>query len=173
MKLYSLYLLPKNKLYAITDNKEYMERFLSERNSKLFKVVTKKGDKEECLKILTDNNINKLQIIPLEDENGDYEIIGTVYEDDTINCVCENMAETCNHLKLYFTQNVPFNEEYKAVLSALTTISKDINFHPIIQIDSVRLFYHLFKETFVEDLIEYDDDSNYKNEILNKYKNYM
>ena len=167
MKIYSLYLLSKNKLYAITDNREFMERFLSERNSKLFKVITRKYDKEEGLKLINDNNQNILNIIPLEDSND--EIVGTIEEDGVINRVCEKMAETCNYLKIHFTENVPFNNEYKAILSDLTTISKDIYYHPIIQIDSIKLFYHLFKETFVEnDNLEYDDEIE---DILNMYKN--
>lgn len=169
MKVYLIYLLPKNKLYAITDNREYMERFLSERNSKLFNVVTQKCDKDEGLKLLTNNSRNVLNVIPLEDMEGDYEIIGTIEEDDIINCVCEKIGDTCNHLKLHFTQNVPFNDEYKAVLAALTTISKDIDYHPIIQIDSVKLFYHLFKDTFAKtDHLGYDDETH---DILSKYLN--
>ena len=160
--------MPKNKLYAITDNKEYMERFMTERNSKLFKVVTRKCDKEEGLKIITDNNINVLVRIPLEDINGDYEIIGTTEEDDTINRVCEKMAETCDYLKRHFIENVPFTDDYKILLDTLTTISKDVNCHPIIQIDSLKLFYHLFKNTFVDDEeLEYDE---FTNDILDMYK---
>lgn len=165
MKIYLLYLLPKNTLYAITDNKEFMERFISERNSKLFKTITKKCNKEDGIKLLNDYAKYILNIIPLEDSNGDYHIIGTIEEDDIINRVCEQMAETCTQLKYHFMKNVPFNDEYKEVLNALTTISKDIDCHPIIQIDSIKLFYHLFKNTFTE--CENIDNDAYK--FLNSY----
>jgi hypothetical protein len=168
MKIYSLYLKTKNNVYAITDNIEFMKRFISERNSNLFKVTTLKCDKNEGLKLLNDNSKNVLNIIPLEDINGDYEIIGTIEEDNIINRVCERMAETCNYLKSNFIENVPFNDEYKALLNALTTISKDIDYHPIIQIDSVKLFYYLFKETFTE--CEEAEFENETYDILNMYK---
>ena len=150
MKLYVIYLRSKKSIYAYTDNKEYMERFLLERNSNLFKCVTKKIDKSDYIEFAKDKELLKLRTIPLEDSNGDCDIIGTASEENEIMTVCEKFGDTCEYLKLHFTKNVPFNNEYKELLNLLTTISKDINYHPIIQIDSVKLFYHLFKYTFIE-----------------------
>lgn len=148
MKVYLFY--HKNLLYGFTYNKEYMERFLLERNSRLFKCITKKMDKQEYFEFSKDKELLKLCEIPLEDTNGDCNIIGTVSEENEIMLVCEKFGETCEYLKVHFTKNVPFNNEYKEILDLLTTISKDSNHHPIIQIDSVKLFYHLFKDTFIE-----------------------
>ena len=154
-------------LYAVTDNKSYCNQFLRERNSKCFRVITKKMDEHECLKILNNNKSLNLNMIPLESSDGDCNIIGTTQEDNILSSVCEKMAESCEYLKLHFTKNVPFNIEYKELIDNLTTISKNINNHPIIQIDSVKLFYHLFKETFVEhSQIELDD------EFIEFYKKY-
>lgn len=148
MKLYLLYM--KNQLYGITDNKDYVTQFLSQRKSNIFTVVTEKMDKEECIKYIQDNSSLKLIEILLEDENSSYTIIGTVKEEDEINCTCEKFSDTCNSFKLHFLPNFPFKKKIKSFLEDLTTISKMENNHPIIQINSVKLFYHLFKETFTE-----------------------
>lgn len=169
MKIYLLYLIPKNKLYAVTDSAKYLERFLSERNEKLFRIITKKVNYDEGFQFLDENKFINLNIIPLEDSNGDCSIIGTIQEDNILCRVCDKFGETCEYLKLHFTKNVPFNDEYKSLLYALTSISKNINNHPIIQIDSVKLFYHLFKETFINQ--EYiDDTDNSINDRLEKYR---
>ena len=167
MKIYLLYLISNGMLYAVTDNKTYLNEFLRQRNPKCFKRISKKMDNSECLKILTDNRLLVLDSIPLESSDGDCNIIGTTQEDNMLSSVCEKMAESCEYFKLHFTKNVPFNIEYKELIDNLTTISKNINNHPIIQIDSVKLFYYLFKETFVEHhQIESDD------EIIDNYKKY-
>lgn len=173
MKIYLLFLLPKNKLYAITDNKKFLKQFLSERNSNIFNIVTKSYNEESMLELLEEYKLLKLHNIPLEDSNGDYEIIGTLQEDNLLSDVCERFDETCRHLKLHFTKNVPFKNEYKYILDSLTTINKNINNHPIIQIDSVKLFYYLFKETFVDisnsnDIYISDDEFD----IIEKFKAY-
>ena len=151
MKIYLLYHLSKNQLYGISDNRRYIKRFLKERNPKLFKVITNEYDDDEFLQIKNKNPLLILKPIPLENKNGDMEIIGTSQEDYKLTCVCEQMSETCEYLKLYFEKNVPFNNEYAALINDITTISKPINNHPIIQIDTVKLFYHIFKETFIND----------------------
>jgi hypothetical protein len=174
MKVYLLYLLPKKKLYAFTDNKDYLKRFLSERNSKLFKVKEKRLDKEnDGDSIFMMENVSKhLNIVPLEDKNGDCSIIATNEEDHILSDVCEKMEEVCSSLKVYFTENVPFNDEYKSILDDLTTVTKNINNHPIIQIDTVKLFYYLFKETFIsqDDIALMDDIDDITNEFYEKYK---
>jgi hypothetical protein len=168
MKIYLLYILPNSKLYAISDNKEFIKRFLTERNPKLFKLVTKKCDKEVGLPFMSTNYKYQLDRIPLEDDNGDCELIGTIEEGSIINLVCEKMAETCTYLKNRLSNNDYFTDEFKSLLNDLTTISKDLNYHPIIQIDSIKLFYHLFKETFIhKDEITYDESD----EILYSYRN--
>lgn len=175
MKIYSLYLISRNILYAVTDNKSYIKKFLSERNRNLFKVNITKFDKDDGLKYLDSNKFLKLNEILLEDSDGVCTIIGTIQEDDILGCICEKMSENCEYLKLHFTQNVPFNNEYKSLLNELTTITKNINNHPIIQIDSVKLFYYLFKDTFVEakylDYLSDDDDDT--NVYMEKYKIYF
>jgi hypothetical protein len=148
MKLYLLYL--KNQLYGVTNKKDYMIQFLSERNSNLFDVVTKKMDDDECMKYMSNNASLKLTEIILEDKNGSYAVIGTIKEEDELNYTCEKFVDTCNNFKLHFLHNVPFKKKFKSLLDDLTTISKVENYHPIIQIDSVKLFYYLFKETFLE-----------------------
>ena len=174
MKIYLLYLLPQNKLYAVTSSKKYMKQFLEERNSKCFNVIKRKFDDEDAKIFLDSNSRLKLDTIPLEDLNGDYSIIGTIEENYTINCVCENMAESCYHLKLHFMENIPFKDEYIELLDNLTTISKNINCHSIIQIDSVKLFYFLFKETFT--ILDEDDylidTDEYLNEIISAYRSH-
>ena len=172
MKIYLLYLLPKNKLYAVSDNKKYVKRFLSERNSKLFNVITRKGDDEELVKIIDDNKRIKLNIIPLEDYNGDHNIIGTVDEDNILTAVCENMSDICDYFKLHFTSDIPFKRKYIELIDNLSTISKNVNYHPIIQIDSVKLFYYLFKESFfcldILDIIDTGED--YIDDFISQYK---
>ena len=168
MKLYLLYLLPKNTLYAITNNRKYLNQFLSERNPKIFNVITKKFDDDEYEKFMTSYSHFSLIDIPLEDCKSQYTIIGTIDECNIIDTVSESMAESCNYLKLHFTKNVPFNNEYKEILDALTTISKNSNYHPIIQIDSVKLFYYLFKETFT--MIDDSDMDDEIYDIIERYK---
>ena len=148
MKLYLLYL--KNQLYGITNNKEYVTQFLSERNPNLFNVITEKMDDDECMKYISNNSSLKLIEILLEDKNGSYSLIGTIKEDEELNYTCEKFVDTCNNFKLHFLDNVPFKKKVKSLLDDLTTISKVENYHSIIQIDSVKLFYYLFKETFLE-----------------------
>lgn len=175
MKLYLIYLRSKNRLYAITDIRDYLERFCSERNPRCFSVCINKFSKEDGLAFMTKYSSLKLQEIPLESEDGDCSIIGTIHEEYMFNVVCENMAESCDQLKLYFTKNVPFNNEYKELLDSLTTITKDENFHPIIQMNTVKLFYYIFRDTFVEDndVKLLNTDTGYLNEIISKYKNHI
>lgn len=149
MKLYLLYL--KNILYGISDNKKLVNQFLSERNSNLFTVVVKKIDEELCYKYKVDNPSLTLTEIILEDKNGLYTIIGTIKEEEKLNYTCEQFVDTCNSFKLHFLNNVPFKKKIKSLLDDLTNISKIENDHLIIQIDSVKLFYYLFKETFLEE----------------------
>lgn len=166
MKVYLIYLLPKKKLYAFTDNKCYLERFLLERNEKLFKVKEKTIDDDSLF--LLENISLHLNVIPLENKDGDCNIIGTNTEEAILDTVCEKMGEVCDYLKVHLTKNVPFNIEYKSLLEDLTTITKNTNNHPIIQMDTVKLFYYLFKETFIEqNEIDYIDDTD---DFIKKYK---
>ena len=148
MKIYRIYHKTIGGLYAITDKKEYFEKFLSQRNSNLFTLEKFKIDKDRVEEYLTHNSKLRLIDIPLEDETGDYSLIGTVNEENILNLICERVGDFCYHLNLNFTQNFPFNSEYKTLIDDLTTISRDENYHQIIQLDSVKLFYFLFRNTF-------------------------
>ena len=160
--------MPKRKLYAITNNKLYIDRFLNERNTNCFKLVITKCDKDEWDNIIQEDRRYLLTRIPLENSDGDFEIIGTMYENNILDRVSEKMADTCETLKLHFVQNVPFNMEYKMILEDLCTVSKNIDNHAIIQIDSVKLFFALFKETFV-DLSE-ENDTSEDNDMIEYYR---
>ena len=113
MKAYLIYLKPRNILYAISNDKKLVKQFLSERNNKLFHTEIKTVDNDEWLMLLNGRKLLRLQNIPLEDSNGDYNIIGTIVEDNQLTAVCEKMMESCYHIKQHFTNNVPFKNEYK------------------------------------------------------------
>lgn len=171
MKIYLIYILPKNKLYAISDNKKYVKRFLLERNAKNFKVIKKKFDTDEYNDFLNENIRLRLYEIPLEDLSGNYTIIGTNIENYIIDSVCENIADSCFRFKVHFMENFTFNNEYKAVLDAMTTVSKNINEHLILQIDSMKLFYYLFKETFADydQCVFIDEKSEYIKNLIDNF----
>jgi transcriptional regulator of NAD metabolism len=60
--------------------------------------------------------------------------------------------------------------EYKTILENLCTVSKNIDNHPIVQIDTVKLFYALFKNTFIDiSDIENATDNDHE-ELLNQYR---
>ena len=174
MKYYLLYLLPRKKLYAFTNNKDELNLFLSQRNSSLFIVRAQKirDDDDANINFLIKNKLLQLIKIPLESSDGDCYIIGTQREENVLNGVCERLADTFAAFKFHFTENFLFNDEYTELLDNLTTISKNINNHPIMQIDSVKLFYSLFKETFIDsgslDLLT--DEDTESTDIISLFK---
>ena len=176
MKLYLVYLISNSKLYAITEDHTRLKKFLSERNRNLFKVIPRKLEKDDLRHLDAEYRRLKMIDINLESSDGDFTIVGTIDEESILTHICEKMESRCNEFKLHFTKNVPFNKEYLELLDSLTTIVKNINNHPIIQIDSVRLFYYLFKDTFlnIEHLETLNDEvSDSIDDYIEKYRSYF
>lgn len=149
MKVHLFYLRSEeNRLYAYTTNDEYARQFIETRNKEAFYYKTEKMDELICKAFMNKHKTLQLITVPLADENDKYSIIATYEEDEKLMVAEEELGNQMDYFNYHFLKNVPFNDEYKELISQLTTYYHDENNHPVIDVDEVKLFYEIFKNTF-------------------------
>ena len=151
MKVHLLYLKTTRSLYGISIQKDIVDRFLSERNSKSFIHKTKKMDKNKYNEFLKVNN-NRNRILseyPLDDDSGSYIIIATATEDEMLSEACDIINKRMYEIKKNFSEYIHLKEPFNTVIDNLTDCYISDEQQPVIVIDTVRLFYRLFQDTFI------------------------
>lgn len=150
MKIYLFYLKENPKeLYAFTLDKEYKDRFMDERNMNLFYMKKEHIEKNICM-VFTNKNKSK-QIIKdvLNDGKKDYVVMCTLEESVKLSESCEYIENTCRAIK-ELIHNYSLKKKYLKSILALTDVIKNQNTNPTLKINSFKLFYELFKNTFYE-----------------------
>lgn len=156
MKVYLFYLLSdNNRLYAYTTDKEYADRFLTERNPDLFK--RKKKEFDDPMGKLFLNSHKKLQLFdgPLTEDGKSLSILMTYEENDKLTDSFETLIDELDAIRVYFTEDIALKEEWCELINRMTIIAKaeerEDQVDVIAEINTLSLFYHLFKNTFHPD----------------------
>lgn len=159
MKIELIYL--KNKLYCYSNNHDYVNKFLSQRNRNLFTVKNKKMNKEE-FKIFDNSNYQiKLCEILLYDGINDLCIIGTHEEDFKLSIISEKIYDKIDNLNKYYQSKSILKNKVLKSINYLTNIIVDKNSqNQYFKIDTLNLFYYLFKNTF-KNIDDYDIDEKF------------
>lgn len=167
MKVHLLYLKKTKLLYGISIQKNVIDRFLSERNHKSFIHKIKKISKEKYDKFLKINN-NRNRILseyPLTDNNGSYTIIATAIEDEILSEVCDIINKRMYEIKKNFSTYIHLKEPFNTAIDNLTDCYISDEQQPIVVIDTVKLFYRLFQDTFIPvcelEFLEKDESFDY------------
>lgn len=148
MKVELIYL--KDKLYCYSDNHEYVKKFLSQRNQKLFKVIKCKMNKNE-FKIFDNTNYQiKLCEILLFDGIDDMYIIGTNNEDFRLTIASDEIYDTINSINTFyqFKNDILKDKILKSIKYLTNTIVDNTLKKQEFKINTLNLFYNLFKNTF-------------------------
>lgn len=148
----TLFKLKNNKeLYAYSINKEYIKLFKEQRNMNLFDKYDVEMDKYELM-IFT-NKYKSYQLVKdyLYDGQNDIEIVASVSETSALTESCDDIYNTACTID-EFSNDYPLKQKYLNIISVLTDSitlcdekSKSLN------INTFKLFYHLFRNTFSED----------------------
>lgn len=173
MKVHLLYLKQRKSLYGISIHEEIIDRFLSERNSKCFVYKTKKMSESKFNKFINKNN-NKNKILseyPLESKNGSYIIIATAIEDEILSEACDIINRRMYEIKKNFSNYIHLKEPYNTVIDNLTDCYISDEQQPVVVIDTVKLFYKLFQDTFIPDDLEIIKKSETFDSLFNKIIN--
>ena len=150
MKVYLFYLKEDpRELYAFTLDKEYKNRFMSERNMNLFYMKKEHMEKNICMVFMNKNKSKQIVRDVLNDGKTDYEILCTVEESTKLSESCEYIEFTCGAIK-ELIHNYSLKKKYLKSILALTDVIKNQNTNPTLQINTFKLFYELFKNTFYE-----------------------
>ena len=85
----------------------------------------------------------------LNDGEQDYEIYATVFESTSLSESCEYINSTCQSIRDIIHQYSVKKKYLKSILF-LTDVIKIENKVPTLKINTFKLFYEIFKETFFE-----------------------
>ena len=150
MKVFVFSLKAEKCMYAFTINEEYAEIFKKQRNMNLFNVNTITMNKYEFM--IFSSRMSKFQLCKdyLDDGEQDIEIIATIKETSDLSEACEYIRKTyeliSRNIELY-----NFNKKYlKPIIKITQSIIKSVDNHPTLNINTFKLFYNLFRNTFSE-----------------------
>ena len=150
MKVIIFSLKVEKTIYAFTINKEYAEIFRSQRNMNLFNESVISLDKFEFM--LFNNKNAKYQLVKdyLEDGNNDIEIIATINETSQLSESCEYIRQTTEFIEREI-DCFPLKKKYlKPIMKITQNITKRKDNHPTLNVNTFKLFYFLFRNTFSE-----------------------
>lgn len=162
MKVYLLYLKSTNKLYAQTSDKEIKDRFLAERNKNCFNVKKVKLSKEEYKEFKLKNSLYELTEFPISTSLDSYvNILGTTKENVGIDIKMDELAGIVDNIYKRLVLQSDIKSKYIESIEYLCTLSylkknKDGTKDLISKANTFKIFYELYKNTFVEDLQEED-----------------
>lgn len=150
MKFYLFFLKKKPKeLYAFTMDKSIKENFEFQRNMDLFLVEKVELDKYLGMVFMNKNKDKMIHKDILNDGEQDYEIYATVFESTSLSESCEYINSTCQSIRDIIHQYSVKKKYLKSILF-LTDVIKIENKVPTLKINTFKLFYEIFKETFFE-----------------------
>ena len=140
-------------VYAFSINKDYIDLFKIQRNMNLFYIREIKMSKYEFM-AFSNNNKNHLMVVDyLYDSKSktNIEVITTVHESDSLSESCEQIysVASCIEKSAY---NYPLKDKYLNIILKLTSSITEVDDSTnILNIDTFKLFYHLFRNTFSDD----------------------
>lgn len=146
---------PNKEIYGYTVSKEIAKQFENQRNMKLFYRIVKRMDKYELMIFMNDNKSKQLCKDNLYDGERDYQIIATIDESSSLSESCDSIFST-----IIFINDALIDYKLKdKYLKAINEITDFLNNkrYEYSNINTFKLFYHLFRETFYEDINESDD----------------
>lgn len=147
--VYAFYLKKDKKLYAFTINKEYKDSFKKIRNMNKF-IYTKLYMDELTLSIFQDKNylkmLTKVYLSNSNDIKEYHTIIATYDEEYLLEKKSSDISDNLVGIKIYM-HRLNLKKEYVNAIKYLTEINNP-NDSTISNINTLKLFYHLFKNTF-------------------------
>ena len=156
--VYLFYKRNEKEPYAYTIDKKKKKKFQYQRNMKCF--YLKKVHMEKYEFMIFSNKNSSLQIIKdyLYDGDFDYEIYCSINESSRLSESCDYIYSTAQNLDDYFHNlKIPIKSKYLNPILKITNelISGDKR-RNVMNINTLHLFYHLFKDTFGE-VVENDN----------------
>lgn len=149
-KVYLYYI--NNKLYAWTIRKEDRDYFESQRNMKVFKRKKKVMEPIVFRGFMVKYKDQMILDIPLESNGNTYLIRGTYAEDTKMSLQIDDILRELDYLDLYFqkvfSKDVLPDKYQKAIQMLLSYQTTAKNKEKEFKVNSLSLFYDLFKYTF-------------------------
>lgn len=164
IKVYLFYLKNDRELYAFTIDKEYRDRFLLQRNKDCFHMKKIKMPEIEFSAFSYKYSNKKLMDIPLSTSITEYTmILATSYEDDLLteyaNQIDHRMEALYRELILQSNIKKKYSESLEYLLKTTLYIKqKDGTKDYISTINLLFLFSQLFKNTFIKEDIDNEED---------------
>lgn len=156
MKVYMVYIKGNKSPYAYTINKDYINLFIEQRGQDMIYVKPIEMNKYEFMVFSNQNRGLQLGKDYLDDGEHTIEIIASVDESSQLSESCDYIQNTVLTLETSF-KKLPLKKKYLNSITKITSeISRRDNNNPTLRVDTISLFYHLFKNTFTE-VNEYDE----------------
>lgn len=142
-----------NRLYAWTNQKKDKAMFEEQRNVDVFRRKKKTLSPIQFHVFMQKYKSYQIIEIPVSSKGKDFSIFGTYYEDEELTSLSEHLLSEFEQLDIYFTSifhNDLLPGKYKNAVNTLldycsiNSKTKINEFH----IDSLSMFYTLFKHTF-------------------------
>lgn len=167
MKFHLFYLKKSpNDIYAWTTDLGSAKKFLEFRNPDCFIYETEKMDEVLSMMFMNKYSSKKLSEFIITDTNGDYLFLCTPDENELLTEEIESMDLIVTSIKVHFQENVHFKEEYREIIDMLTDFYIADEQQRTVVIDTVKLFYHLFNDTFIKDAIAHESFKEMKDFYL-------
>lgn len=149
MKVYIFKLKNESNIYAYSINKEYVDIFISQRNMKLFKYQIIDLDKYDFMIFSNKMNNQKLLKDFLYDGENDIEIVATTEESSKLSDSCQYIQDICDFVKHHIHEYNLKNKYLKSILKITDKIILEEENKPVmLNINTFKLFYYLFRNTF-------------------------
>lgn len=146
------------EIYAFSINKEYIKIFKEQRNMKLFDIINIELDKYELMVFFNKNKSCQLSKDYLNDGETDIEIVSTVHESDSLSESCDFIYNMALNIEEELDE-YPLKKKYLNLIKELTetiTLCSEKELTSL-NINTFKLFYHLFRNTFSEYADEFEE----------------
>jgi hypothetical protein len=152
LKVYVIYLKEKKELYALTDDKKLFEKFLEQRNRKLFIAKKVNMSKEEFRSYKTSHSVLFLTNDILSSKGKDISIVTTRSESVELSDECDEIVNEA----MYIMKDIVNHNIKKKYMKAIIKICQSVVKDSTIDINTLDLFMHINKSTFLKEVS--DDD---------------
>lgn len=158
MKVNIIIFKKDKSMYGFSTNPKYVDLFITQRNANNFIVKQIKMSKEEYGEFVNLNYLLNLSEILLYDGAHNLYLIGTLREEDKLSYICDKIIIYLEKTKYYFSKIL--NESSLKIIEEATTLINNKkngnNDYLFAELNTFKLFYNLFKNTFTEA----DDESS-------------
>lgn len=147
MKIYLYRICYDNSIYAFTMNKDYAKMFEHQRSMDIFHREKIHLDKYEWMVFCDMHKSHMITKDVLYDGVHDYEIACTLEESNKLSSSCEYIQDICSIKRNpYVSYLEPKN--LNSIMNLTQIISEQRNALQHLNVNTFKLFYHLFKFTF-------------------------